>query len=84
MNTNGVTILNWKDRRNVLMLSTKNDDEMVERRHVKLVSKVVLDYNRDKGSIGIFDQMGSYSNPLRRSIKWYRKVLLTNRNPGIL
>lgn len=82
MNTNGVTILNWKDRRNVLMLSTKNDDEMVERRHVKLVSKVVLDYNRDKGSIEISDQMGS--NPLRRSIKWYRKVLLTNRNPGIL
>lgn len=37
---------------------------------------VVLDYNLGEISIDLSDQMSSYSNPLRRSQKWYKKVSL--------
>jgi len=37
---------------------------------------VVVDYNTGKSSIDLADQMASYSNPLRRSLKWYRKVAM--------
>jgi len=52
---------------------------MVEERvRGKIVKKpkVVIDYNIGKTSIDLSDQMISYSNPLSRSLKWYRKVAL--------
>lgn len=76
-NERGITVLKWKDTRDVLMLSTKHDDKMVEkegRRGVKRKPEVVCDYNKGKGSVDLSDQMGAYSNPLRKSLKWYRKV----------
>lgn len=77
-NEYGVTVINWKDQRNVFMLSTKHGPEMVEiaggRRGPKQKPKIVLDYNKGKGSVDLSDQMGAYSNPLRRSLKWHRKV----------
>lgn len=39
---------------------------------------MVIDYNSVKTSINLADQMSSYSNPLRRSAKWYRKVTLNS------
>lgn len=77
-NEDGITISNWKDQRNILMLSTKHGNEMIEvpckRHQVKLKPAVILDYNKGKGSVDISDQMGAYSNPLRKSLKWFRKV----------
>lgn len=73
----GMVVINWKDTRNVLMLTTKHGSEMVEvtsRNRSKLKPKVVEDYNKGKAPVDISDQMGAYSNPLRRSLKWYRKV----------
>jgi len=74
-----VLILKWKDKRDLYMISTKHNSEMVEERvRGKIVKKpkVVIDYNIGKTSIDLSDQMSSYSNPLRRSLKWYRKVAL--------
>lgn len=76
-NDDGVTITNWKDKRNIYMLSTKHGNEMVEvscNRQTKLKPKVVIDYNKGKAAVDLSDQMGAYSNPLRRSIKWFKKV----------
>ncbi|CAH2013564.1 unnamed protein product [Acanthoscelides obtectus] len=72
-NKDGITLLKWKDQRDVLVLSTKHDAEMVERSNNR-IPKVVFDYNSGKSSVDLSDQMGSYSNPLRRSVKWYRKI----------
>ncbi|CAH1968772.1 unnamed protein product [Acanthoscelides obtectus] len=72
-NKDGITLLKWKDQRDVLVLSTKHDAEMVERSNNR-IPKVVIDYNSGKSSVDLSDQMGSYSNPLRRSVKWYRKI----------
>lgn len=49
----------------------------------KVVTKpsTIVDYNTTKGFIDISDQLASYSSPVRKSLKWYRKVaveLITN------
>lgn len=61
------------------MISSKHDSEMVEmsvRGKTIMKPKVVVDFNKGKSPIDLSDQMCSYSNPLRRSVKWYRKVVL--------
>jgi len=61
------------------MISTKHISEVVEhavRGKIVKKPKVVMDYNSGKTSIDLSDQMCSYSNPLRHSTKWYRKVAL--------
>jgi len=76
-NKSGITILKWKDKRDVLMLSTKHSTEMATV-HKKFYSrekpKVVVDYNLGKSSIDLSDQMIAYSSPLRKTLKWYRKL----------
>nr|XP_018899375.1 PREDICTED: piggyBac transposable element-derived protein 1-like [Bemisia tabaci] len=74
----GITVLNWKDTRNVLMLSSKHTDEMVTIQNKKGedVKKpaAVIEYNSGKGAVDLSDQMAAYSSPLRKSVKWYRKL----------
>lgn len=72
-------VMKWNDKRDLLMLSTKHDNRMIQipyRNTVKSKPQVVVDYNAGKSSIDRADQMASYSNPLRRSLKWYRKVAM--------
>lgn len=74
----GILILKWKDKRDVLMLSTKHEDNIrqIQTKIGTEVGKpeVVLDYNRGKGLVDVSDLRSSYHTPLRRSMKWYRKV----------
>lgn len=76
----GVIVLKWKDKRDVLVLSTLHDDRMVdvETENGKVVRKpqIILDYNNSKGFIDISDQMKAYSAALRRGVKWYRKLAI--------
>lgn len=77
-NRQGIMVLKWKDRRDVLMLSTKHDNSMKSfNRRGKTFEKpnVVAEYNKGKGYIDLSDQMGSYHTCLRKSIKWYRKLI---------
>lgn len=78
-NEDGITVLKWKDKRDVLMLSTKHTDTFT-RVNVKgkNVSKptMVLDYNRCKASVDMSDQMTAYSTPLRKTVKWYKKLAI--------
>lgn len=75
----GVIVSKWKDKRDVLMLSTKHTLEMVDV-HQKggVVQKPasIIAYNKSKGFIDISDQIKSYSTPLRKSVKWYRKIAI--------
>jgi len=73
----GVTVLKWKDRRDVLMISTKHGNSMNEvqmKRGKKIKPNAIIDYNRGKGLIDVSDQIGSYHTCLRKGVKWYRKV----------
>lgn len=67
-----------KDKRNLLMFSTKHNSRMIQISHrntVKTKPQVVVDYNTGKSSIDLADQMASYSNPLIRSLKMSEKLL---------
>ena len=76
----GVTVLNWKDTRNVLILSTKHTNEMVTIKNKKgediQKPAAVIEYNSAKGAVDLSDQMAAYSSPLRKSVKWYRKLAI--------
>ncbi|KAJ8938998.1 hypothetical protein NQ314_011248 [Rhamnusium bicolor] len=69
----GITILKWKDKRDVLMLSTKHGIETTNiGQRQKLVA--IIDYNAAKSFIDVSDQRASYSSAVRKALKWYRKV----------
>lgn len=76
-NANNVMVCKWKDKRDLLMISTVDKPELqsVETR-AGVVQKpsVVVNYNSGKSAIDLADQLASFSSPLRKSLKWYRKV----------
>ncbi|KAL6421072.1 hypothetical protein ACFW04_013596 [Cataglyphis niger] len=75
-NRDGITLMKWKDKRDVLMLSTKHSVETVTvRKHGsdRVKPKLIVDYNDAKSSVDISDQMTAYCNPLRKTLKWYKK-----------
>jgi len=62
-NRRGIVVLKWRDRRDVLMLSTIHTNLMInvnQRRTVIKKPKVIADYNTGKSYIDLTDQMGSY------------------------
>ena len=67
---NGISILKWKDKRDVIMISTKHDDS--RGRSGKPVA--ILDYNKSKGFIDLSDQMGSYFPFQRKTFRWYMRI----------
>ena len=79
-----VKIFNWKDKRNVLTLSTipEHSGELVPsgrrtRTNVEILKpSSVLNYNAAKKGVDMSNQLTSYSSALRRSSKWYRKVAI--------
>jgi len=81
----GVIVAKWKDKRDVLFLSTKHEPMMVDvsTKYGLKTSKPIsiVDYNEAKSYIDVSDQKASYASTIRKGIKWYRKVgmeLLTN------
>ena len=84
MNNNGVKICNWKDKRNVMTLSTvpERSGELVasgrkNRNGTEIMKpQSVLDYNKAKMGVDKSDQMTSYNTALRQSTKWYRKLAI--------
>ncbi|XP_068619896.1 LOW QUALITY PROTEIN: piggyBac transposable element-derived protein 4-like [Battus philenor] len=78
-NEDEVTVLKWKDKRDMLMLSTKHSDKIavvVKKGKQIRKPKVILDYNKSKGSVETSDQMGAYSSSLRKTVKWYKKLAM--------
>ncbi|CAK1584313.1 unnamed protein product [Parnassius mnemosyne] len=74
-----ICVLKWKSKRDVLMLSTKHSKgftTVVKKGRVIRKPKVIVAYNKAKGSVDISDQMTSYSSPLRKTVKWYKKLAI--------
>lgn len=73
----GIVILKWQDKKDVLMLSTKHVDNKVKvntRSGEVEKPEAVRDYNKCKSYIDLSDQVKAYASSLRRGIKWYRKI----------
>ncbi|KAF2353273.1 PiggyBac transposable element-derived protein [Trinorchestia longiramus] len=83
-NYSGIKLYNWRDKRNVFMISTvpEHDGSLVPsgktNRNGEELKKpqCVLDYNNAKKGVDVSDQMTSYHTALRRSLKWHRKVAI--------
>ncbi|KAE9523006.1 hypothetical protein AGLY_016637 [Aphis glycines] len=54
----GVTVLKWRDKRDVLIQKPN----------------IIIDYNKGKSLVDVCDLRNSYHNPLRRTLKWYKKI----------
>lgn len=73
----GIIVQKWKDRRDVLILSTKFTDEMITiKKRTRDIHKPknIIEYNKYKSYIDISDQVKSYNSSLRKNLKWYRKL----------
>ena len=81
---NGIVVIKWRDVRDVKVLSTKhapimlrNSDSSTHRsRSQKMKPLAVIEYNNGKSGIDRSDQIVSYAESIRKSIKWYRKLAL--------
>jgi hypothetical protein len=75
----GVVIQKWKDKRDVLTLSTKHTNAVMKitcgRKEIEKPA-AVIDYNNHKAYIYLSDQMKAYTTSLRRGVKWYRKLAI--------
>ena len=79
---NGTKVIKSKDKRDVLMISTKpsHSATLVETGITNksnepiMKPQVIVDYNKGKQSIVLSDQLSAYYTCLRRSKKWYQKV----------
>lgn len=78
-NEDGITIMKWKDKRDVLVLSTKHSTKLCNiKKRGKVLKKpaIIIDYNKGKGAVDLSDQMTSYCSPLRKTVKWYKKLAI--------
>lgn len=78
-NNSKVIVGKWRDKRDVLFLTTKHKPELVDvntKRGIVKKPNVIVDYNNAKSYIDLSDQRKSYGTPVRKSIKWYRKVAI--------
>jgi hypothetical protein len=61
-----------------MMLSTKHSDSQIEvqnrRGQANTKPEMIVAYNEGKSPVDLSDQMAAYQTPLRKSIKWYRKL----------
>ncbi|CAK9826352.1 PiggyBac transposable element-derived protein 4 [Anthophora retusa] len=77
-NRNGVKFLKWTDKRPVRMLSTCENHmcKIIQGKNNKLKPDTVLFYNDAKKGVDLSDQMSSYYSSLRKTVKWYRKIII--------
>ncbi|CAG4960467.1 unnamed protein product [Parnassius apollo] len=77
-NDKGIIVMKWRDKRDVSLLSTKHTTKFVtttnKRGQSKRKPQIVVDYNKAKSAVDLSDQMTAYSSPLRKTVKWYRKL----------
>jgi hypothetical protein len=74
----GVCITKWKDRREVLSISSEFDGKLTEttNRFGKRVTKpkMIVEYNKFMGGIDYHDQMMAYYPCQRKTLRWYKKL----------
>ncbi|XP_065671830.1 piggyBac transposable element-derived protein 4-like [Hydra vulgaris] len=73
----GVVVAKWKDKRDVLMISNLQMIEVTNRRgEKKMKPNIIKDYKQCMSGVDRVEQMVSYYNCLRKTVRWYKKVAL--------
>lgn len=76
----GVAVGKWRDKRDVLFLSTEFEEEMIEvrrkRGEVVVKPKAIAKYNEFMSGIDRQDQMLSYYACERKTLRWYKKLAI--------
>jgi len=71
----------FKDERDIFLISIRHKLDIVDtgkqsrKKENILKPDVILFYNAGKAGIDLSDQLASYSTPVRKSIRWYHKVM---------
>ena len=77
--SNGIVVAQWYDKRDVRFLTTKHDLRTVTKRNKRsqMVTKpeAIFDYNKAKQGVDVSDKLASYFSPLKKTIRWYHKVV---------
>lgn len=81
-NKEGMKLVIWKDKKDVLVISIRpsHSADAVEigktnfQNEPIMKPKVVVDYNRGRQGTDLSDPLSAYYKCLRRSINWHRKV----------
>ncbi|XP_012273615.1 piggyBac transposable element-derived protein 4 [Orussus abietinus] len=77
---NKIMLLKWRDKREVYLVSTVHNDNIVEmqkRNVIKKVPEVVFDYNNKMGGVDMSDSIIiAYSTARKRLKKYYKKIFL--------
>lgn len=74
--------MKWRDKRDVYFLSTKHGDQQVttgkKNRQKEDIRKpeAIVCYNKCKQGIDLSDQLSTYYNCLRKTVRWYHKVAI--------
>ena len=81
-NSRGIVVMKWRDKRDVLMISTRHGLQFQETgkkdRANKEIQKpeMIIAYNKAKSGIDVSDQLSSYNTSLKKTIRWYHKVAI--------
>ncbi|VDK68263.1 unnamed protein product [Cylicostephanus goldi] len=67
--SDGILVLKWRDKRDVLMLSTMHKADFSDGK-----PRVISDYNAGKTFIDISDQMAAYGPFVRKTNRWYLRI----------
>ncbi|CAH1958879.1 unnamed protein product [Acanthoscelides obtectus] len=74
-----IHVSKWKDKRDVLFISTANNPELIEVPNkfgqLKMKPKAIADYNENMSGIDRCDEMVQYYSSPRKTIRWYKKIL---------
>lgn len=77
---NNVHVGKWKDKREVLYISTEFGNQMTEttnkRGQKKLKPLAITKYNQNMSGIDHHDQMLGYYPCVRKSLRWYKKLFV--------
>ncbi|KAJ8933964.1 hypothetical protein NQ314_013679 [Rhamnusium bicolor] len=78
--SNGIMIGKWKDKRDVLYISTEFPNTMVTFTNKRAQEKVkplpILNYNKFMSGIDRQDQMMAYYPCSRKTLRWYKKLAI--------
>nr|XP_053613419.1 piggyBac transposable element-derived protein 4-like [Plodia interpunctella] len=73
--------LKWKDKKDVIMLSTVHDSKLVPSEKIDRVTRLpkmkpecVIDYSKNMGSVDRTDMMISSLTIMRKTVKWHKKL----------
>ncbi|XP_026472340.1 piggyBac transposable element-derived protein 4-like [Ctenocephalides felis] len=77
-NRSGVKFLKWTDKRPVCMLTTSKNHQckFVQGINDRVKPDAVFDYNIAKKGVDLSDQLSAYYSCFRKTIKWYRKIII--------